>query len=88
MRNIEAPVGASAYAAGSQVWKGNSGALTASPRKTPRKTAFGAKALAAASLAFKVPSAARWASDTKSSVPVATKIAANASSMNALPAIV
>ena len=37
VRNIEAPVGASEYVAGSHVWKGNSGTFTARPSNTPRK---------------------------------------------------
>src|SRR5437867_11067227 len=34
---IETPVGASAYAAGSQVWNGASGTFTAKPRNAPAK---------------------------------------------------
>src|ERR1051325_11415420 len=37
VNSIVVPVGASAYAEGSQVWKGISGTLTAKPRKAPAK---------------------------------------------------
>ncbi len=80
--------GASAYAAGSQVWKGASGTLTAKPASTPMASQIITGPRWAVTLSLSSPLAAIVASAVKSMLPVERNTARKESSSATLPAIV
>ena len=83
--------GASAYAAGSQVWNGTTGTFTAKPRNAPKKTSrpmCDFQPMASPSLAVISPRLAMSASSMKSKLPVASRMARKLSSNVTLPTIV
>ena len=88
--SIVTGLGASEYAAGSQVWNGISGTFTAKPRNAPKKIIrpmfFQPKA--ACSLVMRTPLFAMPASSMKSKLPVARRMARKLNSNATLPTIV
>jgi hypothetical protein len=80
--------GASAYAAGSQVWKGTSGTLTAKPASTPMASQGITAPRCAVTICDSAPDAAIAVRSPKSIEPVERKIARNESSSATEPAMV
>ena len=80
--------GASAYAAGSQVWNGNMGTLTANPARTPMASHKLTGPRCAVTICSSSPVDASRVKWPKSMLPVETKMARNATNSATDPAMV